>query len=70
MKKDYKFELKIKRCSEIFMEGLNPGVIASQVLTFDIDEKESKSSMFLRALFDAEHDFLKEHIEVVTTGES
>lgn len=69
MKKSFKFELKIKGCSETFMEGLNPGVIASQVVTFDVDEKALKTPMFLSALLDAEDKFLKKHVEVVITKE-
>ena len=67
MKKEYKFELKIKNCPETFMEGLSPGVIASQVLTYDTSEEESKSGLFFRSLMDAEEDFLEKYIEVIIT---
>lgn len=60
------FELKLKGCEKVFRKGMSPGVLISQTVTFKPKEGASKG-MLVKALLDAESDFIAENIEVITT---
>lgn len=59
-------KLKIDGCSEVFHPDFDPGVIATQELTFPTADKDSDNDwMFLKAFWEHEEEFIKKHVKVI-----
>ncbi len=69
VEKTFKLVAKVKGCPEVFMEGKEPGVVASQTLTFNETEETYRSPRFLMHLSDRQDEFYKEFFEVVLSEE-
>jgi len=63
---EYEYQLKLKDCDKVFSEGFAPGVVVKMIATFeDAFEEDKNEPMFLKALMDAETDFINDYIEVI-----
>jgi len=69
-KLEVKFSIRIKDCPEVFIEGEQPGIIASQEVVYkDVPaEGELGYNMFMRQVFNHRENMLNEHIEVDIEG--
>jgi hypothetical protein len=63
MGRTFKFTLRVKGCKKEFAEGMGPGVLMTQEVTYKTAPKEDRP-MFVKALMDQADDILNECVEV------
>lgn len=64
-KRTYKLIAKIKDCKEVFKEGFEPGVVATQEIEFNEEPDQYDRPLFISNLIDHQHRFMKEQFSVL-----
>lgn len=60
---EFIYKLKLKDCEHVFAEGLEPGVLVTQGIAFEVDDNTS-TTLLAKALCDEETEFINRYIEV------
>ena len=60
MKKTFRIKIKVRNCDIQFCEYLEPGVLGSKDLEFDLDEKDYSSPMFSKYLVDQKNQLMED----------
>lgn len=63
MSRTFEFTLRIKGCKKEFAEGMGPGVLLTQEVTYKTAPKEDRP-MFVKALMDQADEILNDTVEV------
>ncbi len=66
---EFLYELKLRGSSRVFADGFSPGVLVSQIVSFDGVKEDAWNTegMFVASLLGEENAFIKKYIEVVIT---
>lgn len=64
MKKTFKIEIKADNCEIVFAEGLDKGVLGYVELSYDLPEKEYKSSLFAAHLLEKAEEYRDELVNI------
>ena len=64
MKKTFKMSIRVKGTEQIFADGLEPGVIATQEVEYNLDPSDYEKSTFLVSLINKQEEMLKKNVEV------
>ena len=64
IKRTFKMSVRILNAKQRFGDDFEPGVIATQEMTYTATKEEFSSPMFIKALVEAQEEFMKEHVQV------
>jgi hypothetical protein len=62
MKKTFKISVVARDAKEEFKEGMGPGVLAYQIVEYDLDEKDYDEPLFANELFNRAHNLMDEMV--------